>query len=79
MGVSAPLEGESKNIKRPGDPRDEMNEARRGIVTALVRAGRKVREVPLPLTVLARRGAVADVFFSFLFSFVSVGPSVAGA
>ena len=44
-----------------------MNEARRGIVTALVRAGRKVREVPLPLTVLARRGAVADVFFSFFF------------
>ena len=43
-----------------------MNEARRG-VTALVRAGRKVREVPLPLTVLARRGAVADVFFFFLF------------
>ena len=79
MGVSAPLEGESKK-RKPGDPRDEMNEmARRGIVTALVRAGRKVREVPLPLTVLARRGAVADVFFFFLFSFVSVGPSVAGA
>ena len=52
-----------------------MNVARRGIVTALV----KVREVPLPLTVLARRGAVADVFFFFLFSFVSVGRSVAGA
>ena len=40
-----------------------MNVARRGIVTALV----KVREVPLPLTVLARRGAVADVFFSSFF------------